>query len=194
MDISKFILLYYKEQQYVFGVCPCCQKIFRLSDCGIHFKGKKFALKQLDQAIELRDIVEHKEEKLMEKEGKVDDTREDIEAIEDEYENQVQPIIEKKYKVEGRRQALDRIKKVDKIFTKRNIDQRDVRLLFDPVEYIVFRGLTNGTGVSKVSFVGKAPQNKRQEKIIDTLHKSIKKGNYEFTLIRIDDNGQVHYS
>jgi len=194
MDITKFILIYYKEQQYVFGVCPCCNKIFRLSDCSIYFEGKKFPLKQLEYLNEQREIVEDKEDTLMELETHVDDVREEIEGLEEEYKCEIEPIIEKKYKVEGRKQALERIKKVDKVFTKRKIDQRDVRLLFDPIEYLVFRGLTDGEGISKISFVGKTPQSKRQETIIDTLEKSIRQGNYEFTLIRISDDGGINYS
>ena len=103
-------------------------------------------------------------------------------------------VIEKKYKVEGRRQALAQIKKIDKVFTKRNIDPRDIRLIFDPIEFVVFKGVTDGEDVSAISFVSKSPQSKRQEKIIESLYKSVKNGDYEFTLIRINENGSVDYS
>lgn len=119
MKTTKFILLFYKEQQYIFGVCPCCQKIFQLTDCSIYFQGKRFVIKELDNVIEREKLIKKKEEKRDSIEAKLYDMQNQIETIQSEYENKVQPIIEKKYKPEGRKQALAQIKKVDKVFTKK---------------------------------------------------------------------------
>ena len=96
--------------------------------------------------------------------------------------------------MEGRKQALARIRQVDKVFTRRKIDPRDIRLIFDPVEFVAFKGLTDGDEVASIAFVAKAPQNRIQERIMESISRTVKNGDYEFTLIRISDKGAVEYS
>jgi len=194
MEWTKFILFFYKEQQYIFGVCPCCGKIFQLTDCGIYFPGKHIVIDEINEVIKQGKTVQRESEKLEDLEGRVYKIQDQIENIKTEYEEQVQPLIENKYKVEGRRQALAKIEKVSKIFTKRNIDPRDIRLIFDPVEFIAFKGATVGEDISSISFVSKSPQSRRQEKILNSLANTIKNGNYAFSLIRINEDGSVEYS
>ena len=150
-------------------------------------------INELDEMIEQGQAIQEKEERLESLEGDLYGLQENIDVLESEYEKQVQPIIEKKYKVEGRRQALARIQKIDKVFTRRKIDPRDIRLIFDPVEFVAFKGVTDGEEVSSIAFVTKAPENKSQEEVTNSIAKTIKNGNYEFTLIRIKENGTVDY-
>jgi len=193
MDWTRFVLLFYKEQRFIFGICPCCRKIFQLTDCAIYFGGKRVRINELDAAIERGQDIHREEDKLQSLEEDRYGLQDDIDVLKSEYEDQVKPIIERKYKVEGRRQALARIKKVDKIFTRKKIDPRDIRLIFDPVEFVAFKGLTDGEGIASIAFVAKAPRNKSQERIMNSIETTIKNGDYDFTLIRINDNGAVDY-
>lgn len=192
MDVTKFLILFYKEQYYVFGICPCCKKIFQLSDCNISIKNKKISLPELSNIIK-------EQYKLDQEEGKLDslqelfyEKQENYHFKKEEYQS-VEPIIEKKVKMEGRKQAIKRIKKIDKVFMKRDIDPRDIRLLFSPVEFIVFPGMTDNEGFKEISFFSKRPTCIKEEKVSSSIKNSIKRGNLEFTLIRIDDNGKVSY-
>jgi predicted Holliday junction resolvase-like endonuclease len=193
MEWVQFILLFYKEQRFIFGICPCCRRIFQLTDCAIYFGGKRMRINELDEMIEHGQALQEKEEKLESFEGDLYGLQENIATLESEYEEQVQPIIEKKYKMEGRRQALARIQKIDKVFTRKKIDPRDIRLIFDPVEFVAFKGVTDGEEVSSIAFVTKMPETKSQEEVTSSIAKTIKNGNYEFTLIRIKENGTVDY-
>lgn len=149
---------------------------------------------ELDATIEKGQEVQEAQGRLESMEGDLYELQDQAECLEAEYKEKVKPIIERKYKVEGRKQALARIKRVDKVFTKKKFDPRDVRLLFDPVEYVAFKGLTDGEEVSSIAFFAKTPQDRTQEKILESLSRTIKKGNYNFTLIKINDNGAVEYT
>ncbi|MEK6816175.1 MAG: Holliday junction resolvase-like protein [Nanoarchaeota archaeon] len=194
MDWTGFVLLFYKEQRFIFGICPCCGKIFQLIDCAMFFGAKRMRIDELDAVFEKGAEVHEAREDLESKEGDLYGLQDDIEALESEYEEKVQPIIERKYKVEGRKQALTRIRRIDKVFTKKKIDPRDLRLIFDPVEYVAFKGLTDGEEVSSVVFFAKAPLNRIQEKVVKSIARTIRNGDYEFTLIKINDSGAAEYS
>jgi len=192
MDITKFLIIFYKEQYYVFGICPCCNKIFQLPDCIVSIKNKKISLPELSNIINEQRKLDQEEEKLDSLQESFYEKQENYQFKKEEYQS-VEPIIEKKVKLEGRKQAIKRIKKIDKVFVKRDIDPRDVRLLFSPVEFIAFPGMTDNDNFEEISFFSKRPACAKEEKVVVSIKNSIKKGNLEFTLIRIDDNGKVLY-
>lgn len=152
------MLCFYKEQRFIFGICPCCGKIFQLTDCAIYFRTKRMRIDELDVTIEKGQEMQKEQERLESMEEDLYELQDQAGYLEAEYKEKAKPIIERKYKVEGRKQALARIKRVDKVFTKRKFDPRDVRLIFDPVEYVDFKGLTEGEELSSIAFLAKAPQ------------------------------------
>lgn len=154
MDITKFLVLFYKERHYMFGICPCCNKTFQLSAVILFVMGKRVTLPELSKIIE-------EQERLDSYRGQVDllgwdfnDLQNDLADKQEQYEK-VEPIYTRKVKLRGRRQAVNQIKKIgmDKIFLKRDIYPKDVRLLFSPVEFVVFHGMTTKDNIEKISFM-----------------------------------------
>ena len=105
----------------------------------------------------------------------------------------MEPLIIKKVRHEGRRQAIAKIKKVDKIFFRRKIDPRDIRLLFSPIDFVCFNGMTENKQVDGVTFLTRHPVDRIQEKVVKSIATAIQAGNIEFVLARIEDTGEVEY-
>ena len=63
-------------------------------------------------------------------------------------------------------------------------------MLFHPVEYIVFRGLSDDECVALL-FVDHPPDSHERERLQESLDQAIKKGNLEWQTFRIDSEGRV---
>lgn len=192
MDFNKFILVFYQEQQFIFGICPCCNNFFQLSECSLSIKGKRIILPEVKGIMERQNQVSKLEERIGELEEKLFDQQDKYSNLEEEKKD-MESHIEKRYRNEGRKQALKRMGKVDKVFIRRNIDPRDIRLIFNPVEYVAFKGLTDEEEVRSIAFVTRHIASRKNELAIDSLDRTINKGNLEFVLIRIDDDGRISY-
>lgn len=171
-DIFKFLQL----ERQIFGVCPKCGRFFRLSECKIHLKEKK-ALGWLDELMKKYKIIEKAEEKLDEKEGE----------------------LREKARKKGRKQALKAAMKIDAIFTPRGFNPDDVKVLFHPIDYIVFNGMKDtstmkDTGTMKnIVLLDRERKDAPARKLQKSIEKTIESENYEWQTIRIDEGGKITY-
>jgi len=63
----------------------------------------------------------------------------------------------------GAKAAKKRLRRIDPVFSGSGLDPQDVKVMFDPVEYIAFRGL-NGGEVREVLLIAEKPCSSPQEK------------------------------
>lgn len=47
MEINNFLVAFYKEQRFIFGICPCCEEVFNLLDATISTTDKRIPLAEL---------------------------------------------------------------------------------------------------------------------------------------------------
>lgn len=106
-DIISFFLF----QRQIFGQCPNCKELFRLSDCNIYLKGRK-QTDWMDKLTNANDSLTAKEAE-----------------------------IRKKSNLIGKEHAKRAVKKLDKIFSPKRLDHHDAYALFNPVDYVVFNGM-----------------------------------------------------
>jgi len=165
-DIFKFLQL----ERQIFGVCPKCGRFFRLSECKIHLKEKK-ALDWLDELMKKYKIIEKAEEKLDEKEEE----------------------LREKARKKGRKQALKAAMKIDAIFTPRGFNPDDVKVLFHPIDYIVFNGMKNTDGMRNIVLLDRERKDASARKLQKSIEKTIESENYEWQTIRIDEGGKITY-
>ncbi len=196
MDITKFLVLFYKEQHYIFGICPCCNKIFQLSAAALFIMGKKVTLPELGEIIEEQEKLDSYKDRVKLLGWDFNDIQNDLSDKQEQYEK-VEPIYTRKVVIKGRRQAVSQIKKIgmDKTFLKLNIYPKDARLLFSPVEFVVFHGMTSKDDVEKISFMSRRAKSRADEKIQSSIERTIENGNLEFVLIRADadERGKISY-
>lgn len=190
---TKLLVAFFKEQYYVFGICPCCGDIFQLSDCLITVKHKHVALPEHEDIIDLQEKNERHLEKLEELEGQLDEKKYALSELKYEMKASKDNAEITRYKKEGRKHALNKSKKYISLFHKKNLDPRDARLIFSPIEFMVFDGLTEYKEINNLVFLSKKPDNRSKEKINESIYQVLKKGNLDFQLIRITDKGEIIY-
>lgn len=91
----------------------------------------------------------------------------------------------------GQRQATRKLKAIAPFFSGRGVNPQDVKVLFDPIEYVVFRGLNTDSGVKAIELVDRAPDSTRREKVQESLRKVIAEGAVEWGTYRIDLEGRI---
>jgi predicted Holliday junction resolvase-like endonuclease len=157
----------FREFQTIFGVCPCCGEVFRLSEARLYV-GRPPRRTVFDE--------------LHEEQRKVDQARERFEARESR--------IREVAKLKGQAVARRLLRRMAPVFVSNHIDPNDVKVVFDPVEYVVFKGLTNG-GCSRIRFLDRPSRSVRQERIQNSLAKTIDRGDIFWRTYRISETGNI---
>lgn len=155
------------ELKRIYVICPCCGEPFRLSETTLYTKAAppKTVFEQIEDA---RLRLEKRIEKFDEKEQEIRDEARRL----------------------GQLEARRRLRQIAPFFVARRIDPHDVKLLFHPVEYVVFRGMQTDRCAS-VDFIDHPATSRERERIQRSLDGAIKGGNLEWQTFRIDDDGRV---
>ena len=161
------LIKYFSLQRQIFGICPNSNQIFRLSDCPIYIK-KKPEPDWLQKVESAQNRISLASERLNEK----------------EYE------IREKAKEKGRKEADKKVKKIDKIFNPLKLNPDDSKVIFHPVDYIVFHGKKNGTMKNIILIDGKKT-NKNDKQLQRSIDKVVEKENYEWVTLKVEENGKI---
>jgi predicted Holliday junction resolvase-like endonuclease len=160
----------FQEMKRIYGFCPCCGELFRLSDADLFTRGEP-PRTPFDDASDAEAKVARSIEKF---EAKEEALREAAVAL-------------------GQKQATKQLKKVAPFFTARKINPQDVKVLFDPVDYVAFKGMCGGK-IACVELIDHAPDTAAREKAQNGIRKALEKGNVEWKLYRIDGAGTIESS
>jgi predicted Holliday junction resolvase-like endonuclease len=161
------LLKFFQLQRQIFGVCPHTGNVFRLSDCHIYVKKKP----EPDwlQKIEISQT-------------KIDNISDKLDEREEEVAEQA--------RIKGRRDASAAIKKFDKCFNPRKLNPDDSKVIFNPIDYIIFNGMKSGL-MKNVLLVDSIKTTTADKQIQKSIDKVVEKGNYEWITLRIEDNGNI---
>ncbi|MGD9116769.1 MAG: Holliday junction resolvase-like protein [Dehalococcoidia bacterium] len=162
------ILGFFQIERQIFGVCPKCGSFFRLSECKIHLKEKR-VLDWLDTLLRKYDIVERAEEKLLKEEG----------------------VLREKAREKGRKQALEVARKIDAIFTPRGLNPDDAKVIFHPIDYVVFNGMKDTGTIKNVVLLDRERMDTSSRRLQRSIEKTIESGNYEWLTMVIDETGCI---
>lgn len=162
------LLKFFQLQRQIFGVCPTTGNVFRLSDCHIYVKKKPEPdwMQQIEAA-QIR--IDNASEKLDNKES---DIRE-------------------KAREAGRKEAMKSVKKIDSIFNPLKLNPDDSKVLFHPVDYIVFNGMKSGQ-MKNLILMDKKKQASDDKRLQQSIDKVIEKENYEWITLRVDESGKIN--
>jgi len=165
-DIFEFFQL----ERQIFGVCPKCHNFFRLSDCKIFPKEKK-GLDWLDELHKQKEKIEKAEDRLYEK----------------EYE------LRRKAREKGRKQALKVARKIDRVFTPRGLNPDDAKVLFHPIDYVVFNGMNDKDSkmIRDIVLLDREHRDVPSRRLQRSIEKTIESGNYEWRTIVVDYHGEI---
>jgi predicted Holliday junction resolvase-like endonuclease len=99
-------------------------------------------------------------------------------------------MLKEKACVEGRIAAQKRLQLFQPFFSRQRLNVKDVRVLFDPVDYVAFRGLGDGV-CTELIFIDREPNSNRRERLHKSLRHAIDSGNLEWKTVRIADDGTI---
>ena len=167
---NKELVKYFNLQNKIFGINPDTGDFFRLSECRIVKKCKQSPdwLTEIDR--------EYKK----------------IESAEDRLYSQENGIREEARK-RGREIANKKIKKFDKIFTPKKMNPDEAKILFHPVDFLVFNGMKSDARMQNLCFLDSKKKSVEGKKLQKSLEKAIEKEKYEWLTIRVTEEGKIDY-
>lgn len=163
-DVLKFFSL----QRQIFGICPTCGDFFRLSDCRIFLKKKPLP--------DWMDEIDQKYERLEKTKQKLDDKEEEL---------------REKAREKGRRLARLAVKKVDTIFTPRKLNPDDAKVIFHPIDYIVFNGMKEAESMKNIVLLDRKGREASHRKVQRSIERTVDRGSYEWQTLRVREDGKI---
>jgi predicted Holliday junction resolvase-like endonuclease len=166
--MSSDIVRFFAVQRSIFGLCPCCGELFRLSDSRVFLRTRPKK--------DWMDILRARDARLDGVEERIDDAEE---------------ALREKARIVGRRSARLAVRRIDPVFAPRRLNADDAKVLFHPVDYVVFRGMKEQGTIREIILLDgetRAPDRIRLQKSIERV---VEMGNYEWLTVRVQEDGGV---
>jgi predicted Holliday junction resolvase-like endonuclease len=91
----------------------------------------------------------------------------------------------------GRIAARKIVKKIDSVFTPRGLNPDDAKVLFHPIDYIVFDGMKNTEEVKRIVFLDRISPSKKHIKLQRSIERAIEREKFEWITLRVDEDGSI---
>lgn len=161
------LLRFFQLQRQIFGICPHTGNVFRLSDCHIYVK--KRPEPDWLQKIEAEQL-------------RIDNISEKL----DERKN----LVAEQAKILGRKEADNAVRKFDKVFKPKKLNADDSKVIFHPIDYIVFNGMKSGL-MKNIILMDRVKNSASEKQVQKSIAKVIERQNYEWITLRVEDNGNI---
>jgi predicted Holliday junction resolvase-like endonuclease len=99
--------------------------------------------------------------------------------------------LREKARVRGRQMARHALRKIDTVFMPRNLNADDAKVIFHPVDYLVFNGMKAKGTVQDLLFIDRKAVTAEHRKIQQSIEKVVEKGRYEWQTLRVDEDGAI---
>jgi predicted Holliday junction resolvase-like endonuclease len=165
--MSDSIGVMFGEFAYILAICPNpdCGQIFRLNDARPFLRDK--------QPNSILDEIDRES-------ARIDNALERLEAQEEALRAQA--------KAAGLKEAKRRLKRIDPVFSGTRLDPQDVKVIFDPVEYVVFDGMNNDK-LRRILLLTHPPTTTAAERILRSISDAVQKGHTSFKTLRVLETG-----
>jgi predicted Holliday junction resolvase-like endonuclease len=162
------IVRFFETQRNIFGICPHCQTLFRLSELKISYR-RRFAKDWYDRLLE-------QQEKIEDEQATIRDTLDEIR--------------EKAVERTRKRLLPQMLMQADPIFTPLGYYPQDVKAIFDPIDFAIFDGMNREEIVRRVVFMDERTTDERIREIQSSMERAIQRGKYGFQSVRLTKTGQ----
>jgi predicted Holliday junction resolvase-like endonuclease len=157
----------FNDLNQILAVCPHCESVFYLSEARPYLKGQR-----------PKTVVD----RLRSENRKLDRL--------DEFLAEQESVLREKAARDGLIAAKASLKEIDHIFSGSGIDPHDVKVIFNPVTYVVFHGLSSKS-LDCVRLLSHAPLDQSSERVLNSIEKVVRHGNYDFSILRVDEAGSI---
>lgn len=169
--MQKEVLEFYSSLRQIFVVCPCCDEIHRVSDCKLYQRTKP--------------PVDWKE--------KIDSEIARLEKMEEKLEEKIEAA-RLLAREAGRKSADKHVRKIDQVFSPLKLNPNDAKVIFHPVDFLVFSGMNNNAGDKTIKQILLLDNNKKAGHhlpVQDSIEKAVRSKNYEWLTLRVGDSGAI---
>lgn len=166
MAANNDLIKYFQIQRQIYGVCPNTGNVFRLSDCQLYVKSKP---------------VPDWMQKIEASQARIDNAASKLDLREE--------AIRENAREAGRKEAGKIIRKIDKIFHPLKLNPDESKVIFHPVDYIVFNGMKS-SHLKNLVFLDKS-RGGHDRRLQQSIKKVVEKGSYEWITLRVTDNGSI---
>ena len=142
-------------QRQIFGVCPDCNELFRLSDAKV-FLRRQPAPDWMEKLLIRQDKLQAAEDRLDEREGALRD----------------------KARLKGRRLAMRSVRKIDAVFTPRKLNPDDAKVIFHPIDYVVFNGMKGSGSIKSIVLLDREARSSEHKQIQKSIERCVTKASY----------------
>lgn len=163
-DLVRFFAI----QRNIFGLCPCCGELFRLSDCRVYLGSKPKK--------DWMDVLDAKDARLDRVDGRIDE---------------IEETLREKARAAGRRLAQRVIRRIDPVFAPRGLNADDAKVLFHPVDYVVFSGMKNSGTIRQILFLDRETKAPGRRSLQRSIEKVVETEKYEWLTIRVQEDGMI---
>lgn len=162
------ILRLFDDFRRILGICPCCGQLFRLSDIRLYYRVQPVR-SWLDK-LEFRQLnVDRAEERF----------------------GDLEKSIRERATERARRKIARLMRHIDPVFSGRGYALEDARALFDPVDFVLFDGMTRHNRVRGVILMDGPALDPGRRKIQRAIAKVVSRRHYEWKTIRLSRDGDI---
>ncbi len=164
------IAAFFNLQRRIFGVCPECDEVFRLSDCTINTRAKS--------GKNWLDAIDAEEARLGRLEEKIEEQRAKLKEAAAR---------------KGRLAAQKQIRRIDRVFTPHHLEPDDAKVIFHPIDFVVFNGLTDKDKrpMKNIVLLDRQTTDKGHRALQKSIEQAVEKGRYEWQTLRVEQNGTI---
>jgi predicted Holliday junction resolvase-like endonuclease len=161
----------YQEFRKILCLCPCCDEIVRVSNLRIFTKSPT-PKTWLDDY-----------------EKQVNALEQNVESFEEKEENI------RKIQIEKGRLGAEQVvgKAISPIFKELKINPYDVKSILNPIDFIVFDGMTKNETVNEIILLSKSLKNPQLNTLREQLHQVVREKKYDWQIARIAENGKIQF-
>jgi predicted Holliday junction resolvase-like endonuclease len=162
------MLKFFNIQRQIFGICPHSGQVFRLSDCKVYLKTKPIH--------DWKDKLDLKAQRLDDLEEKIEEEKE---------------MLKEEARKKGRKLAWQMIRKIDSVFTPRKLNPDDAKVIFHPIDYVVFNGMKEKDSIKDIMLLDRETKSPDHRRLQRSIEKVIERENYEWLTLRVRDDGTI---
>ena len=100
-------------------------------------------------------------------------------------------MLREKAREKGRVLAQKKVRRVDPIFHPRRLNPDDSKVIFRPIDYIVFNGMKDGGSIKNIVLLDRETKEGNHRAIQKSIERVVEKESYEWQTLRVQEDGKI---
>lgn len=162
---------YFREQRHIFGVCPNseCRGVARLAEIRVSYRAK-YVKDWLDRVDDQTTSWEEKQSELKE----------------------MQKELKQKYIDKARRTILpEKLRAASPLYLKQRVQPEDIKVVLHPLDFIGFDGLITNENLQRIVLLDSESNKPFRGAVQDSIKKVVDDAKYDWSVLRIDEDGKI---